>query len=193
MLVLVIGDFHVPHRSAAIPQVFLDRLNTGRIQTVLCTGNLCGKETYDILRTLAREVHVVKGDFDEMQGLNETEVIKIGNFKIGLMHGHQVIPWGDREALAIYQRQLDVDILITGHTHKLETKEVGGKYFLNPGSATGAYSPLVDNPVPSFMLLEINDSELTIYEYTLVDGSVKCERVDFNKKQQQLEHHHHHH
>ncbi|ELP88890.1 vacuolar protein sorting-associated protein, putative [Entamoeba invadens IP1] len=177
----VIGDFHIPHRTAAIPQLFLNRLNTGRIKSVLCTGNLCGKETYDILRTLARDVHAVKGDFDEMPGLNETEVIKIGNFKIGLIHGHQIIPWGDKEALAIYQRQLDVDILISGHTHQLKSEQIGGKFFLNPGSATGAYSPLISNPVPSFMLLEINDSELSIYEYTLKDGVVDCELVKFNK------------
>ncbi|KAL7721586.1 Vacuolar protein sorting-associated protein 29 [Entamoeba marina] len=138
-----------------------------RFATFCALGNLCGKETYDTLRTLARDVHVVKGDFDEMEGLNESEVITLGNFKIGLIHGHQVIPWGDQEALAIYQRQLDVDILISGHTHQLSTNQVNGKYFLNPGSATGAYSPLVADQVPSFMLLEINDSDLSIYEYTL--------------------------
>ena len=29
----------------------------------------------------------------------------------------QVVPWGDRDALAILQRKLDCDILVTGHTH----------------------------------------------------------------------------
>jgi vacuolar protein sorting-associated protein 29 len=33
-----------------------------------------------------------------------------------------------------------VDILITGHTHRIETYEYEGKFFLNPGSATGAFS-----------------------------------------------------
>ena len=32
----------------------------------------------------------------------------------------QVVPWGDKEALAILQRQMDVDILVTGHTHAFE-------------------------------------------------------------------------
>jgi len=40
------------------------------------------------------------------------------------------------------QRQLDVDILITGHTHKFEAFEYENKFFINPGSATGAYSGL---------------------------------------------------
>ena len=53
-----------------------------------------------------------------------------------------VVPWGDREALAMVQRKLDVDILITGHTHKFEAFEMEGKFFINPGSGTGAYSGL---------------------------------------------------
>eukprot|EP01136_Pigoraptor_vietnamica_P001339 Opistho-1_new@27828 len=38
--------------------------------------------------------------------------------------------------------QMDVDILITGHTHKCDTFEREGRFFVNPGSATGAYSAL---------------------------------------------------
>jgi putative phosphoesterase len=49
---------------------------------------------------------------------------------------------GDRESLAMLQRQLDVDILVTGHTHKFETFEFQGKLFINPGSATGAWGSL---------------------------------------------------
>ena len=38
----------------------------GKIQHILCTGNLCSKETFDYLKTLASDVHVVKGDFDDV-------------------------------------------------------------------------------------------------------------------------------
>jgi putative phosphoesterase len=69
-------------------------------------------------------------------------VLTLGEFKVGLCHGHQAVPWGDRESLAILQRQLDVDILITGHSHKFEAFEYENKFFINPGSATGAYSGL---------------------------------------------------
>ena len=40
------------------------------------------------------------------------------------------------------QRQLDVDIVIFGHTHKFAAYEHEGKFYINPGSATGAYNPL---------------------------------------------------
>lgn len=66
----------------------------------------------------------------------------MGQFRIGLSHGHQVVPWGDPEALALIQRQLDVDILISGHTHKFEAYEHENKFYINPGSATGAYNAL---------------------------------------------------
>ena len=73
----------------------------------------------------------------------------MGQFKIGFCHGHQIVPWGDKESLGILQRQLDVDILVTGHTHQFEAFEENGKIFINPGSATGAYSPFAKY-APSF-------------------------------------------
>lgn len=78
------------------------------------------------------------------QNLNypEQKVVTVGQFKIGLIHGHQVIPWGDMASLALLQRQLDVDILISGHTHKFEAFENENKFYINPGSATGAYTAL---------------------------------------------------
>jgi len=31
----------------------------------------------------------------------DQKVMTVGNFKIGLVHGHQVVPWGDLESLAL--------------------------------------------------------------------------------------------
>lgn len=114
----------------------------GKIQHILCPGNLCSKETFDYLKTIASDVHVTRGDFDENTSYPETKVVKIADFKIGMCHGHQVVPWGDKGSLALLQRQLDVDILVTGHTHQFEAFEVDRKFFINPGSATGAFGGL---------------------------------------------------
>ena len=43
MLVLVLGDLHIPHRASALPAKFKKLLVPGRIQHILCTGNLCTK------------------------------------------------------------------------------------------------------------------------------------------------------
>ena len=72
----------------------------------------------------------------------ETRVVKIGEFTVGVIHGHQVIPWGDMEALSAVQRELDCDILVYGHTHVNKITAYDGKYFLNPGSVTGAFSTI---------------------------------------------------
>lgn len=84
-------------------------------------------------------MHVVRGGFDDDTTFPDHKIIQIGQFKIGLIHGHQIVPWGDAHSLAMVSRQLDVDILITGHTHRNEVNEYEGKWFINPGSITGAY------------------------------------------------------
>ena len=65
-LVLVLGDLHIPHRSSSLPAKFKKLLVPGKIQHILCTGNLCTKESFDYLKSLASDVHVVRGDFDEV-------------------------------------------------------------------------------------------------------------------------------
>lgn len=67
VLVLVIGDLHIPHRTHDLPAKFKKLLVPGKIQQILCTGNVCDRETYDYLRTVAADVHVVRGDYDEVR------------------------------------------------------------------------------------------------------------------------------
>ena len=79
---------------------------------------------------------------------------------IGVIHGHQCIPNGDIDQLSALARQMDVDIVISGHTHmsvfhavpcrltvgclrlldRYQAQEHEGRFFVNPGSATGAWS-----------------------------------------------------
>ncbi|CAI7995964.1 Vacuolar protein sorting-associated protein 29 [Geodia barretti] len=181
VLVLVIGDFHIPYRASSLPPQFKKLLVPGKIQHILCTGNLCTKETYDYLKTIASDVHVVKGDFDESASYPEQKVVTVGQFKIGLTHGHQVVPWGDTEGLAMLQRQLDVDIVISGHTHKFEAVENEGKFFINPGSATGAFNALEIEVTPSFVLMDINGPQIVLYVYQLLKD-VKVQKIEYKKK-----------
>ncbi|XP_028914658.1 vacuolar protein sorting-associated protein 29 isoform X1 [Ornithorhynchus anatinus] len=180
-LVLVLGDLHIPHRCNSLPAKFKKLLVPGKIQHILCTGNLCTKESYDYLKTLAGDVHIVRGDFDENLNYPEQKVVTVGQFKIGLIHGHQVIPWGDMASLALLQRQFDVDILISGHTHKFEAFEHENKFYINPGSATGAYNALETNIIPSFVLMDIQASTVVTYVYQLIGDDVKVERIEYKK------------
>lgn len=49
--------------------------------------------------------------------------------------------------LAAVARQMDVDVLISGGTHRFEAFEFEGRFFVNPGSATGAWSGLWNGSV----------------------------------------------
>ena len=74
---LVLGDMHIPHRSNNMPAKFKKLLVPGKIQHILCTGNLCTKESYDYLKTLASDVHVVRGDFDEVRNREKSVLSSI--------------------------------------------------------------------------------------------------------------------
>ena len=116
VLVLVIGDLHIPHRIHDLPAKFKKLLVPGKIQQILCTGNICDKETYEYLRTISPDVHIVKGDYDESTFPLSVTVIH-NPIKIGVIHGHQCIPTGDLDSLSSLARQMDVDVLVSGHTH----------------------------------------------------------------------------
>ncbi|ORX48115.1 vacuolar protein sorting-associated protein 29-like protein [Piromyces finnis] len=183
VLVLVIGDFHIPHREVSLPEKFKKLLVPGKIQQIVSTGNLCNKETFDYLKTVASDIHVVKGNFDEVGKLTDTKIITHGPITIGVEHGHQIIPWGNLESLSIEARRLNVDIFISGHTHKFQAFEHEGRFFINPGSATGAYSELqTEKPIPTFVLMDLQGYNVTIYVYQLIDDNVKVEKIDYIKK-----------
>jgi len=181
VLVLVVGDMHIPFRASGLSPKFKKLLVPGKIQHILCTGNLSTRESYDYLKTLASDVHVVRGDFDDNLSYPEQKVVTVGQFKIGMCHGHQICPWGDIESLAMLQRQLDVDILLFGHTHKFEAYEHENKFYINPGSITGAYSPTQSDVTPSFVLMDIQAGTVVTYVYQLNGNDVKVERIEHHK------------
>jgi len=171
-LVLIIGDAHIPMRATDIPEKFKELLVPNKVQYVLCTGNIGSKETTDWLKSLSDNFVMVKGDYDDNNNLPENKIIQIGKFKVGVVHGHQIVPWGDDESLGNYARELDVDLLISGHTHQYKMATSAGKFFVNPGSATGAYSPLSTENNPSFILLEILGDNIRAFIYEYKGGKV---------------------
>lgn len=191
-LVLILGDLHIPNREAEIPEKFKRMLVPNKMQHVICTGNVGSKEQYEELRGLAPNVHVVSGDAEyySSSGSNsdasllafpETRVVQVGDFRIGLIHGHQIVPWGDHLALGMIRRKLNVDILISGHTHQNEVVEHEGFYHINPGSITGAFSPSMNQVIPSFILLAVQGSKVVCYVYELIEGEVEVSKTEFTK------------
>lgn len=213
VLVLCIGDMHVPHRATDLPPKFKKLLVPGKIQHVLCTGDLCVKEAYDYLRGLCPNpgnVHVVQGVYDEMGGggggvaFPETKTVRVGAFTIGLIHGHQIVPWGDVDALAATQRKMNADVLVVGHRAGFASHKVEDRLILFPGSATGVKSFELDGGDavvesgalhskgesdaeaaktvnPSFVLMDVAGDKLVAYVYELEDGEVKVDKIEHSK------------
>ncbi|KAF5364635.1 hypothetical protein D9758_005556 [Tetrapyrgos nigripes] len=188
VLVLVIGDLHIPHRVHDLPVKFKKLLVPGKIQQILCTGNVCDKETYEYLRTISPDVHVVRGDYDEVDLLHcLLIVLPLIPIKIGVVHGHQCVPIGDLDSLSAIARQMDVDVLLSGHTHTVQAVEYDDRFFVNPGSATGAWTGLFNGePTPSFALMDIQGPVVVTYVYQYIDGEVRVEKVEWRKESETL-------
>jgi len=54
VLVLALGDLHIPHRAPDLPAKFKSMLVPGKIQHIICTGNLCIKVTLTFLAAPTR-------------------------------------------------------------------------------------------------------------------------------------------
>lgn len=186
----------------------------GRIHQIVCTGNLQDRETYDFLRSVCPNIHLVQGSNDDISSLQlpvgatpvRSLVLKQGALRIGVTHADAIFPpLGNHEGLAMAARQMDVDLLIWGGTHLQEIFDLDGRFFINPGSATGAISgtwPLekssrttngiddngsksddenpdelsdleADEPIPSFVLIDVQGSQVVAYSYRLVNDQVK--------------------
>ena len=168
MKILIIGDLHIPQRQLSLPEEFLRLLTPGKVHKILCTGNFTTQEQLNWLKSICKDIVYVKGDYDEaLHDEKESVVVKIGTYTIGLIHGHQIMPWGDPERLGEQARNMGVDILISGQTHIPSVAKYEGRLLINPGSATGAYSINSAQTTPSFMILDIRKDQLDIYQYKL--------------------------
>eukprot|EP00536_Pseudo-nitzschia_multiseries_P008834 jgi/Psemu1/199144/e_gw1.232.82.1 len=194
-LVLVLGDLHIPERANAIPENFKKMLVPNKMQHVICTGN-AGPEQWNELRALAPNAVAVRGDMDtttsssssldassSLSNFPEVRVVVAGQFRIGVIHGHQLLPSASsQDARARLRRKLDVDILVTGHTHQNDVVVEDGYYYINPGSITGAYSAMTPDASPSFILLAVQGAKLVCYVYEMSkDGEVEVSKTEFTK------------
>ena len=138
------------------------------------------QEVRDHFRTICGDVHVVRGLSDEGDYPEET-VLTVGGVRIGLLHGHQCLPWGDVDALGAVQRRLGCEILVSGHTHRQRVYKYENRLLVDPGSATGAFTPGEAASTPSFCLMEVGGEprgRVVAYCYRLEDGEVKVERIE---------------
>ncbi|RLE55771.1 MAG: YfcE family phosphodiesterase [Thermoprotei archaeon] len=183
---LVIGDFHIPTRAKYIPTPIREVIERNGFDYVLCTGDFVVEETREYVRKAGRNFIAVRGNMDYIEDLPARAVVEIEGFRVGLTHGSEVYPRGDVRKLARIAEEMNVDILIHGHTHVLSIQEValsnGRKVLLvNPGSATGVYSGGGGSLIPSYVIMEFTQSEVQVHGYELLGDRVTERRYVFKR------------
>ncbi|UKK02949.1 vacuolar protein sorting [Theileria orientalis] len=172
-LLMVLGDLHVPQRSLFLPPCFKRLLKTDKIKRVVCTGNVGSEDMLDLLKDISPTLYIVQGDYDSDFKHPETLTFSVGDLKIGVINGYQVPVWNNKDMLLKVAVDMNVDILVYGHTHVSDISKYGGKIFVNPGSATGCFQPWQPNSIPTFMLMAIHGSKIVIYVYEEHDGEAQ--------------------
>ena len=181
MLILIVGDMHIPHRAFYIPPKICENLTKGKINHIICTGNLCTRAQVDKLKEYCDDIYIVRGTFDDDDvSDSDHHIISFGSFKLGVVSSFLIVPQGDKEGLAATARELDVDILCYGNTNGPKVFEIDQHLFISPGSITGAFSSESFSSKPSFVLLNIQGNTSTIFSYTLnEDDTIQVDRSEY--------------
>lgn len=172
MLIGLISDTHIPDRARIIPQNVLDAFKD--VDLIIHAGDLTIQAVIDELEEIAPVV-AIQGNMDRVAGLElpKARTIDVEGVKIGVAHG-EVYPRADTQQLLYLAKQLDVDILVTGHSHQPKIEQVEDVLLLNPGSPI--VPRLADRTV---MLLEINDKNVDVEIIKI--GSPVCSALDFTQ------------
>ena len=183
--VLVIGDFHIPTRAKSIPTPIRAIIEKSSFDYVLCTGDFVVRKVMDYVKKAGRNFIAVKGNMDYIEDLPPRAIVEIEGYRIGLTHGSEVFPRGNIVMLTKIAEEMNVDVLVHGHTHVLSIHEVptttGTKLLINPGSATGVYSGGGGSLIPSYMILEVSSEQVVVHGYEILGDKVSERRYVFKK------------
>ena len=187
---LAIGDSHLPRRAKSVPDQIIKKLEQlveiEKFDYTFFTGDIVNAPKFmNFLNLITkRTLFVVIGNMDYYGGNRDAPVhrslnISMGNndnLIVGLTHGHQVSPRGDRSQLELVAIEKSFNILISGHTHKEEIFLQKNILLLNPGSVTGAWS-FIASGNPSFITLSIiektGEINVVLYQYDIRAAKLK--------------------
>jgi len=172
-LVLVLSDSHIRERAEWFPVEFTNIFQSRAYDIAIHAGDLVDPEVLDFVKSLSKKVYVVQGNMDYLN-LPEQEVFEVLGFRVGVVHGDQVRPRGNVQALTILAKSMNVSILISGHTHTPFITAHSGILHVNPGSVTGVWGGGGGSLAPSFIELEIQSTgEISATLYELKRGRVE--------------------
>ena len=172
MLIGLISDTHIPDRARILPQNVIDAFSD--VDLILHAGDLTSPKVLEDLEDIA-PVMAVQGNMDRVNRIDlpKARVIEAEGLRIGLIHG-EVYPRADTQQLLYLAKELDADILVSGHSHQPKIEQKEGILLLNPGSPI--VPRLADRTV---MILEINNREVDVEIIKI--GAPVCSALDFDQ------------
>lgn len=172
MLIGLISDTHIPDRARVIPTKVLESFEN--VDLIIHAGDLTTRAVIDELEKIAPVV-AIQGNMDRVAGLDlpKAQVIEAEGMKIGVAHG-EVYPRADTQQLLYLAKELNANILVTGHSHQPKIEQVEDVLLLNPGSPI--VPRLADRTV---MLLEINNKNVDVEIIKI--GAPVCSALDFDQ------------
>lgn len=141
MIIGVISDTHdrIPFIIKAI-----EKLNAEKVDLVLHCGDYCAPFAVSPFKNLAAKMIGVYGNNDAEKELLKNAFLNIGKevkgsfakldvngFKIAMLHGE------NKDLLETIVECGFFDLVVYGHTHKVEVNEVGKTLVINPGEVCG--------------------------------------------------------
>ncbi|MFB6193311.1 MAG: YfcE family phosphodiesterase [Candidatus Nanohaloarchaea archaeon] len=156
-MITVVSDSHIPTRADKIPEEFREKMKASDL--IVHAGDFAEKPVYNGIDEYG-ELVAVKGNCDFFD-LPNSDTFEREGLKFGVYHGTGITPRGDPETLAkIAREELEVHVLIHGHSHQEDMTEEDGVILLNPGSCTGVGGGTARPGNPTMMELEFKDGEL---------------------------------
>ncbi len=170
--IAIVSDSHIPDRADKIPEKFWDKIEDADL--TVHAGDYAREETFNALETYSNEFYGVKGncDFFDSDELEESHTFEVEDLKIGVYHGTGIAPRGHTPTLEkIASKDLEVDVLVNGHTHQVEIEKTEKSLLLNPGSCTGVGGGTARASNPTMMVVEV-DEGLNVKVLELEDDQV---------------------
>lgn len=144
----VVADTHCPEFVDRLPDRLFDALQG--VQLILHAGDVTGAATLEQLERIA-PVEAVRGDHDRaLESLPRTREVTVEGHKIVVVHGDRSRWIEEPNTLlwtislgyfrphpglpgALVRRFPDADVIVYGHTHHAQVRQVGRALLFNPG------------------------------------------------------------
>ena len=153
MKIGILSDTHTKVKSA---QKSLDILLKNGAEFIVHAGDVCEKETLELLKKCGKRYVCVYGNNDahlveyhhDYNLVQEPHYFKLADTKFKLMH------------LPFYMTP-DTEVVLFGHTHEFQSEFIDGTLFLNPGESCAR-----NKPISECTLLEVKPKEFEVSYFT---------------------------